>query len=220
MTETNNFWSWITGAHPNFRRLGYFLIIISLLYGLNRYVGAMGVVLFIGSTLIFFVVIRNLLSISDSNLLLVLDPESPSVVGVHMIGSKKWAELVTMKGDIVPFTTSAGTHAVFCTSYENNEITTSWIHSIGRTEFLTKSSVYEQSLQIAEDCYKQLSLIRDIPRLMGVKIASAAINVYEEKKLRDISSLDKAFSDDDVIKMLKNLADPLEFLDDEKKIKE
>lgn len=212
MTEGLTFWGWVVGEHPKLKEGFGYLIIIAMIIIIAYYVGSIGAILFIGSLILFFNLIKNLLSVTESNLLLVIDPEKPSIVGVHLIGSKKWKNLILKKGDLIPFTTSTGTHAIFSTSYDGENITASWIHEIGRTEFLTKSTIYEQSLTIAEDCYKQLSLIRDIPRLMGVKIAGMSINVYEQEKLRDISSLDPAFKDDELIKMLDNLKDPLDII--------
>lgn len=212
-----SFWGWLSGPHPIIEAIITYGIIVGLIVAIYVYLGTVAAVLFLGSLILFFFVLKHLLSLSESNLLLVLDPEKPSVVEVHLIGSQKWRELVLIKGDLVPFTTSEGTHAIFATSYDGTNITASWIHQIGRTEFLRKSATYEKALEIAEECYKQLTLIKDIPRLMGVSVAGQAINVYESAKVRDISTLDPTDDDKKILEVLRDLRDPLDILKEEKK---
>jgi hypothetical protein len=212
-----SFWGWLVGPHPTIEVVITYGLVLGLVVALYVYLGTIAAALFLGSLVLFFFMLKHLLSLSESNLLLVLDPEKPSVVGVHLIGSQKWKELVLTKGDLVPFITSEGTHVIFATSYDGTHITASWIHQIGRTEFLRKSATYEQALKIAEDCYKQLTLIKDIPRLMGVSVAGQAINVYEAAKVRDISTLDPTDDDQKILDVLKNLQDPLDVLKEEKK---
>lgn len=215
------FWGWVTGPHPKIEAAVIYGFIFGLLSVIYIYLGWVAAALFAGSLFSFFIILKHLLSLTESNLLLVLDPDKPSTVGVHLLGPAKWRELVLVKGDIVPFVTSEGTHAVFCTSYDGTNITASWIHQIGRTEFLSKSATYEKALTIAEDCYKQLTLIKDIPRLMGVSMAGTAINVYEGAKIRDISTLDPTDDDREILEILRKLRDPLDIIikkDPEEKI--
>ena len=220
MTEDHrdiSFWGWLGGPHPTIEAVITYGLVLGLVVALYVYLGTVAAALFLGSLFLFFVVLKYLLTLSQSNLLLVLDPDKPSVIGVHLIGPEKWRELVLTKGDLVPFTTSEGTHAIFATSYDGTNITASWIHQIGRTNFLSRSATYEQALKIAEDCYKQLTLIKDIPRLMGVSVAGQAINVYEAAKARDISTLDPTDDDQKILDVLKDLRDPLDVLKEEKK---
>ena len=84
--------------------------------------------------------------------------------------------------------------------------------SIDRTQFLTKSAIYDTAIKVAEDCYSQLTLIRNIPYLMGVQTAGLAINVYEKEKLNDISSLDPKENVEDVLEILRKIKDPIETL--------
>ena len=215
------FWGWVTGPHPTIEAVLTYGSIAGLVIAVYIFLGWIAAGLFVGSLFLFFIVLKHLLTLTESNLLLVLDPDKPSTVGVHLLGPAKWKELVLTKGDIVPFVTSEGTHAVFCTSYDGKNITASWIHQIGRTAFLSKSSTYEKALTIAEDCYKQLTLIKDIPRLMGVSMAGTAINVYEGAKIRDISTLDPTDDDREILEILRKLRDPLDIIikkDPEEKI--
>lgn len=211
-SQGRTFWDWVHGEHPTLNFIGYSIIAIIFAYVIVRYLGFAALAVLVGSVVLFYVILKSIFSITESNLLFVLSPDTPTRIGVHMIGSKRWKNLVLTHGDLIPFTTSAGTHALFVTSYDGQNITASWIHRIGRTEFLMKSSIYEESIKIAEECYSQLTLIRNIPYLVGTKIAGMAINVYEKEKLSDISSLDPKENIEDVLEILRKIKDPIETL--------
>ena len=214
MSDSNGltFWDWFAGEHPTLKGIGTGLFFITILVLIGYYLGWISVALFIGSMIIFYLIMKSILMTSESNLLLVLDPKNPTQVGVYLLGSEKWKTLVLDKGDLVPFTTSAGTHAIFATSYDGKNISASWVHEIDRTQFLTKSAIYDTAIKVAEDCYSQLTLIRNIPYLMGVQTAGLAINVYEKEKLNDISSLDPKENVEDVLEILRKIKDPIETL--------
>jgi len=163
--------------------------------------------------LIEFYFLRRFFLTQNTNVLIVHDPDTPTIVDVRMIGRKKWSALkVGTDSDLRPFVTSTGSECMFATAYDGVNIKASWIHEIDRTQFLLKSEIHTTAITFAESLYKEFTKIRDIPRLLSIRIAGQAITVYEDDKLRDITTLDPAFNAEDIMTMLKGIKDPMDDL--------
>jgi len=207
------FFSWLVGPHPTLRTVFIWIGILAVLGVIGYYVSWIAVAVFLIVLAPAFYGIRAILMDATANLLIVLDPDTPSVVGVHHIGRKKWESLTTKAdSDLKPLVSTAGTMVMFCTQYDGKSIKASWIHEIDRTEFFVKSEIHTTAITFAETLYKEFTKIRDIPRLLSIRIAGKAIEVYEQDKMRNVTTLDPAFEAEDIMELLQKVNDPMDKL--------
>lgn len=216
------FWDWFTGPHKVLKDAFVSFSIVASGVGL----GALGYLisgnlgygvafagLYFLAFVMFYIVVMWILSKSDGAYIVVL-PVADKPPSILSIGPGRMRDL-TLSGNLNPLITSSGRSVLFVETYDEAAATckASWIHEVGRTEFIRKSEVYEKAIDVAEDLYKQYLLIKDIPRLMSARISGKSIQVYEDEKLRDMTSLDPVFDkDEELLRFLRDLRDPVEAL--------